>query len=154
MVVRIAKMHDAGNLKEMNRELYSYMSKLNPYNFAEGCFNNEFIHKVIISNMSDFLIIEEGKEILGYAFVEARKTSNLDMLVPHTFVYINDICIKEEYRNKGIGKKLLESIKNWAMIRGLEYVELNVLTENKDAIKFYQKLGFIESQKLMRLDIK
>lgn len=53
------------------------------------------------------------------------------------------IMVHKDYQEKGIGKKLLESIidlaDNWLMLVRLE---LTVFTDNKRAINLYKSLGF------------
>ena len=152
MEIKIAKMHDAGYLKELNRGLYGDMSKLSPNEFKVGCFDNEFIKEVILSNMSDFILLVD-KEPVGYIFIQAKKTFDSKMIIPHTFSEIYDLYIKEEYRKKGYGRQLIDAAINWSKIRGLEYIELNVLSNNSSAINFYQKNDFNEKQKVLKLDI-
>jgi ribosomal protein S18 acetylase RimI-like enzyme len=42
---------------------------------------------------------------------------------------------------------------NWATITKLEYVELSVLTQNKNAIEMYEKMDFVECSKVMRMNL-
>jgi len=51
---------------------------------------------------------------------------------------IVDICIKEEYREKGIGSKLLETIKYFSITHKLDFLLLFT-----DIEKFYAKNDFI-----------
>ncbi len=63
--------------------------------------------------------------------------------------------ILPEYRNKGLGQKLLSSAIAKAREFGLEKIELNVYTSNVNAIKLYRKMGFIEEgliKKYRKLD--
>ncbi len=152
MEIRMAKIRDAGYLKELNRGLYKNMSQLSENVYKEACFNNEFIHEIIISNMSDFILLVD-KEPIGYIFIQAKKTFDANMIVPHNFATINDLYIKEEYRKKGYGKLLINAAKEWSKLRALEYLELNVLSKNEDAIKFYNKIDFEESQKVLKLEL-
>ncbi|MFS0864196.1 N-acetyltransferase family protein [Fredinandcohnia sp. 179-A 10B2 NHS] len=55
------------------------------------------------------------------------------------------ISIQEAYCNKGIGRKLLEYLLEWAKAEpGLEKVCLEVFSHNERAIHLYKKLGFQE----------
>jgi ribosomal protein S18 acetylase RimI-like enzyme len=60
-----------------------------------------------------------------------------------------------EYRNKGLGQKLLAAALKKAKEFGLEKVELNVYTSNTNAIKLYRKMGFTDEgviKKYRKLD--
>lgn len=50
------------------------------------------------------------------------------------------VCVKEEYQNKGIGSFL---IKNILDIYGKQDIQLNVLANNDKAVHLYKKYGFI-----------
>lgn len=54
-----------------------------------------------------------------------------------------------EFRNLGIGSKLLSATLEHAKIFGLEKVELDVYTSNFKAIALYKKFGF-EQEGLIR----
>ena len=56
---------------------------------------------------------------------------------------IYDIIVDQEYRNKGIGRFLLQSIINHEDIKGIQHVELYCDADMKD---FYKQLGFMETE--------
>ena len=64
-----------------------------------------------------------------------------------------DLVVDVDFRGQGIGKQLIESVKNWTLERNLEYIELNVLSENKKAIYLYKKINFKEKMKTMRMKL-
>jgi ribosomal protein S18 acetylase RimI-like enzyme len=57
---------------------------------------------------------------------------------------IHELVVLPEYRNRGIGKKLLEKALEYFKERGLPLAELWVGDENIRAIEFYKKHGFEE----------
>ncbi|WP_223700718.1 GNAT family N-acetyltransferase [Sutcliffiella deserti] len=59
------------------------------------------------------------------------------------------ISIQESYCNRGIGKRMIEILLNWAKEdSSIEKVSLEVFSHNERAIHLYQKLGFnIEGKK-------
>ena len=54
---------------------------------------------------------------------------------------MEDLFVKEKYRGKGYGKKLLLSLVKIAQERNCGRVEWSVLNWNKPAIDFYESLG-------------
>ncbi len=58
---------------------------------------------------------------------------------------IYQMWVAPEHRGKGIGKRLLNSIVNWAEGLHLQGLELDVTTTNLKAIHFYESIGFISS---------
>ena len=55
---------------------------------------------------------------------------------------INNLFVLEEYRGKGIGKKLMETMMDAFKEKGINNFELYALNNNENALKFYEKLGF------------
>ena len=55
---------------------------------------------------------------------------------------IDAICVDKEYRNKGIGEKLVEKTIEKARNEGFSLLSLMVFADNHKAIKFYKAHGF------------
>lgn len=58
---------------------------------------------------------------------------------------LSKLYIKSEYRNKGLGQFLLDEVITFAKELDLDNIVLSVNKENKDAIEFYKKKGFVLS---------
>ncbi len=56
-------------------------------------------------------------------------------------IHLEDLIVKEDYRNKGFGSKLYTEVLRLAHGKGLKRVEWNVLDWNKVAIDFYESTG-------------
>jgi GNAT superfamily N-acetyltransferase len=56
-------------------------------------------------------------------------------------IHLEDLVVKEDYRNKGVGSKLYTEVLRVAHGKGLKRVEWNVLDWNKVAIDFYESTG-------------
>ncbi len=70
------------------------------------------------------------------------------------FVYravIFDVIIESSYRDRGLGRKLMEAIVNHPRLTSIEYLSLFCLS---DMIPFYQKFGFAELDIDLRLMLK
>ncbi len=51
---------------------------------------------------------------------------------------IEDVIITKNHQKQGIGKKLLETVKNWAKQQGLTRLQLLADKTNQNALDFYQ----------------
>ena len=60
------------------------------------------------------------------------------------------ICIAENYRNKGLGYKLMDYILDNNKIKNLEEIYLTVDTDNLQAIALYKKFNFNEIETTQR----
>jgi ribosomal protein S18 acetylase RimI-like enzyme len=54
-------------------------------------------------------------------------------------LYVEDLFVKEDFRRKGIGKKLLDEAIELAKGQGISHLHLQVLDWNTPAIDFYRK---------------
>jgi len=101
------------------------------------CFSDPWTYKMLAdsfmsSNFYNVLCEEEGK-IVGYAgavlvFDEAD---------------IALVAVDENYRGKGIGKKLLKNLQKTLKKKGIVKVFLEVRVSNSSAIVLYLKSGFV-----------
>ena len=56
-------------------------------------------------------------------------------------IYLEDLCVLEEFRGRGIGEALLKELARVAVERGCGFMEWAVLDWNVDAIRFYEAKG-------------
>ncbi|HYP09039.1 MAG TPA: GNAT family N-acetyltransferase [Bryobacteraceae bacterium] len=83
-----------------------------------------------------FLAFMDGYPV-GYAIVLETYSSFLALPT----LYLEDLFILEEYRQRGVGKALFGVAVEEAHRRGCGRMEWTVLAWNQLAIGFYQKLG-------------
>ncbi len=62
-------------------------------------------------------------------------------------LYIYDIAVKPELHNQGIGKKLIEFLKNYSVKKGIEMIFVEAHSEDEQAVKFYEST-FGKSEKV------
>lgn len=92
-------------------------------------------------------LAEEDGRALGYV------TAKFGDWGPTT-VYVTDLYVRPDGRRRGIGKALLAEVVAASSERGITHVLLDVASENRDALRFYDKLGFRESAKIMLVDVQ
>ncbi len=59
-----------------------------------------------------------------------------------TMCEIGGLVVDENYRRKGIAKKLMKSIEDWAVEKGCNKVSLRSGSDRKNAHQFYKDIGF------------
>lgn len=59
---------------------------------------------------------------------------------------ISGLEIKEDYRNKGFGRKSLSLIKEYAENKSFESIIICVNSSNESAAKLYRSFGFIDKE--------
>ena len=89
-----------------------------------------------------FVCADERDRVLGHGFCVMQHAGG-QLMVEHTTVYIDDICVDENARGQGVGKALYEHILAFAREKGAYNVTLNVWSCNPGAMAFYEKLGLV-----------
>jgi GNAT superfamily N-acetyltransferase len=56
-------------------------------------------------------------------------------------LYLDDLIVKEPFRNQGIGKALLLALRHEALKQEVHIIKWQVLDWNEPAIKMYERLG-------------
>lgn len=79
-------------------------------------------------------VAELSKEVVGMALVYTGYSTWKGKLV-----YLDDLIVKNEHRNKGIGKLLLDEVICYAAKEGARILKWQVLRWNKNAIRFYKR---------------
>ena len=79
----------------------------------------------------------------SFNFVAKEDDQIVGIIIGHSYykeVYIDDLLVLEEYRNKHIGTKLIETVENYFENKGFE--NINLTTYKFQAPEFYKKCGF------------
>ncbi len=58
---------------------------------------------------------------------------------------LEDMIVREKYRQIGVGTALLEAIKDWALEKGAKRIQLLADRRNRPALAFYTRHRFFES---------
>lgn len=70
-----------------------------------------------------------------------------------TRVQVESLRVKSGYRGKGFGSKIFEYIKERAKDKNCNIIQLTVNKQRSDAIRFYEKLGFVFTHEGMKLNL-
>ena len=80
---------------------------------------------------------------IPFAFVAKEDNKVVGIITGHSYykeIHISDLIILEEYRNKHIGTKLVETVENHYKNKGFD--NINLTTYEFQAPEFYKKCGF------------
>ncbi|HNP74852.1 MAG TPA: GNAT family N-acetyltransferase [bacterium] len=53
-----------------------------------------------------------------------------------------EIFLRPEFRRQGVGQKLMNRLFSWAKRQGIKRIELEVWSNNRPGLAFYERLGF------------
>jgi GNAT superfamily N-acetyltransferase len=101
-----------------------------------------FLADLAGSSHAFLFVAEYDGRTVGFVSGELREGS--PTFHPKTWASVDDVFVELDYRNLGMGRSLLESVKAWAKDRGADGVSLQVAAANEKGRKFYEELGFRE----------
>ena len=85
-------------------------------------------------------VLEEGGSVTGYLIGQMIKADGAAQ-EPVTTFYVDDICVDEAARGKGIGRQLMEHARSYAIENGCHNLTLHVWEGNPAAQAFYASMG-------------
>ena len=139
VLVRTAQAADIPSLIELLRVLFSIE--------ADFQFDHEKQQRgleLLIENSDErcVFVAETEGEVVGMCSVQTLISTAQG--APKG--WIEDVCVDEKYRGRGVGKMLLQAVDDWCLSRGIRGLQLLCDTANAPAQKFYEHLGWQPTQ--------
>lgn len=155
MNIEIIQKKDYSIIAELNKDVQDLHCNMHPSIFKPydyEAIRKGFYEYISKENFHSFIAYHE-EEPVGYILVCIRDGKETPFKLPCRSLYIDQICIKNEYRHKGIGNKLIDHVKNFAKEQGINRIELTVWTTNHMAKGFFKKAGFENYMENMYMEI-
>lgn len=110
------------------------------------------IPNLIEDSSVEFVVAEINDIIVGCGYARIKKAR--DCFQFDQFSYLGFMFTKEDYRGRGVNKKIMNYLYNWSFSKGINEVRLEVYPTNIPAIKAYEKSGMTCSMQTMRIDLR
>lgn len=155
MDIRKATSADLPQIKALYSLLFQQLANYEPDYLQPALQDEAFLQQVVAAadNFVAFIYTIDG-EAKGFAIAKLEESPPYNCFVPLKCMYLMDIVVDQNMRGKGIGKALIDRIKQWAKEQDADYLELSVLAKNTLAEALYLREGFATFSKSMRMKIK
>ncbi|MBE6335294.1 MAG: GNAT family N-acetyltransferase [Lentimicrobiaceae bacterium] len=142
-MIRKATHNDIPRILELLSQVNDVHAEGRPDYFIKGKrkYEENELRKILDDDTSPIFVCEEECDVKGYAFCMIQDLSHCDNLRPDKSLYIDDICVDENYRRHGVGKKLFEHVVQFAKEEKCFNITLNVWEKNPGAQAFYENMG-------------
>ena len=149
MEIRFADARDIPGIIDLLQQVGEVHHQIRPDLFRAGA--QKYDEAALLRLFADpsrpiLAAIIDGK-LAGYAFCILQVTENDPVLCDRKVLYIDDLCVDEKMRGKGVAKVLYERTLDYARELGCQAVTLNVWCGNEGAMRFYEKCG-LKPQKI------
>lgn len=157
MEIRKAKKEDFESFKQLNLEVQQIHYDIDKSIFKSPNdikFDIEEFNKNINSQEYEiFLACNENNSIIGYILIEFVHLNESLLKNERKFVLIHQLVVLSNFRNTGIGKKLVNEVISHSKNLGYVRFEIDVWSDNHSAKIMYQKYGFKTFREKLFLDI-
>jgi GNAT superfamily N-acetyltransferase len=133
VVVRKATRADAEQINDLIVGLARFERLKPPDANARARLSRDIFDRKLIN----VFVAVDGEKLVGYALYFYTYSS----FVARPTLYLEDIFVSKESRQGGVGKALFMKCVREAVRLGCGRMEWQVLTWNRKAIEFYEKLG-------------
>lgn len=143
-IIRLAKEGDIARIEELLRQVHGVHAGLRPDLFIEGMqkYDKAQLSDIIKDKNAPVFVYEEDGRAEGYAFCRIlRETAPSKTKI--ITLYIDDLCVDENVRSRGIGRKLFDYVCEFAKSIGAYNVTLHVYGGNERAERFYKSMGLL-----------
>ena len=141
MTIRNATPEDVDLLMTLVERLELELPAL-PYPEDPADFERAKVERMVNEGVA--LLAEEDGKTIGYAL--ARHGDH-----GPTTIYVTDLWVDSSSRRQGLGREMLKRVAAAAGESGSTHVVLDVDSRNRDAIAFYEHLGFEEGARIYRI---
>lgn len=102
-----------------------------------ACFEDPWSFDMLYEEICEtpgtiYLVATDGWRVVGYC----------GMRIVLDEAHITNMCVRPEYRGRGVGRRLLQGLKEEARHKGAHAMTLEVRVSNKAALKLYKDCGF------------
>ena len=126
--IRPAKKDDCRQITNLTNQL-GY-----PSSFEKVC---QIVDLVLNHNDHQIYVAEIEDELASYVHLVCTMRISSD-----PFVEIAALVVHEDYRNRGIGKLILQAAQNWTIEKGYQKIRIRSNIIRQEAQGFFRQQGF------------
>ncbi|CAM4177735.1 GNAT family N-acetyltransferase [Zobellia roscoffensis] len=138
-VTRSAVLSDLDTLREFEQGIIAFERPYDP-TLRPDPISYYDLGELIKSDTAEVVVIESDGCLVasGYAKIRPAKP----YLNHENYSYLGFMYTHPDFRGKGLNKRIVNTLKDWSVSKGITEIRLTVYDENDGAIKAYEKAGF------------
>jgi GNAT superfamily N-acetyltransferase len=136
MIIRECLPSDAAGIESLFREFVAYLQSVgdtNEYRFSgQQYLNDAFGSDPVLRGF----VAEDASELIGYVLFS--RSYDGDYI---RGLYVVDLYVRNDSRSKGVGRLLMNAVRQLADTEGIKRLSWSVHKNNAGALRFYESLG-------------
>ena len=155
MRIRNAGLRDIPAIIDLLKQVGQVHHEIRPDIFRSGAqkYDRYALAEIISDPTRPIFVAVEGSTVRGYCFCIHEETQGDTVLTDRKELYIDDLCVDEKHRGRGIAKALYAHVVDYARDRGCTSITLNVWEGNDNARRFYELAGMTPRKTYMEMKL-
>ena len=153
MEIRFAKKEELEQINNLRKQVNDIHVAGKPDVFKPGFSKDLQDHIKDIWNDPEqkIVVADEDGVLCGFAVLHHINKPENPYMKERDFLDIDEFCVDENHRRQGVATKLVAFIKEYAKEKGFHRIELNMWEFNKEALAFYESVGFETFRRYMEI---
>ena len=155
MEIRRSENRDIPGLIALLKQVGQVHHEIRPDLFRWGAqkYDEDALAQLLADENRPIFVAVEDNTVLGYAFCVHNAWEDHGVFADRRELYVDDICVEESCRGRGVASALFEYVKAYAKDRDMDYITLNVWHGNDAAMRFYGKAGMTPRSMTMEMKL-
>ncbi|MBQ1820150.1 MAG: GNAT family N-acetyltransferase [Clostridia bacterium] len=155
MNIRFAVESDLKRVNALRRQVNELHVKGKPEIFKPG-FPKELedhVYTVFRDPEQRIAVAERDGALCGFAVLHHIVRPETPFMKVRDCLDIDEFCVDAAFRRQGVGTALIAFVRAYAKERGFSRIELNMWEFNRDALAFYEAVGFKTYRRYLELPV-
>jgi GNAT superfamily N-acetyltransferase len=139
-----ASLKDANTLARLNQQVHRLHVERAPHFFRQSTLaevRNAFSDLLNQTNVRAFIAYSDDAAV-GYVLAMVHERPGSAFIPARRCVYVEQISVEREWQRRGVGRRLMRAVRDYAREAGIEELETDIWTFNDQAQVFLTKFGF------------
>ena len=144
IVIAPATKADAEAVSALNREVQHVHATALPRLFkppGPESFPPSAVGELLAKPENVVLLAWLGPEPAGYVYAEIVRRPETSLCYAQAMIYLHHISVAAACRNRGVGRALVEAVRQIGAQHGISMLALDVWSFNEPARRFFRRCG-------------
>ena len=141
-MLELATTKDRSDINRLARQVHEMHVQWRPdlYQMPEELYPEELFTELV--KQRELYVAKKDGAVIGFVLIRMRVSEGIGKIT-RKIMCIDQLCVDEPLRNRGIGSQMMEEVRILARAFGCTDLQLGVYPQNDAAVSFYQKCGFM-----------